>query len=196
MSNNETMTTSATGGMKAANDERYDLIPPEPLRLLAKHYGVGANKYDGHQWRKGYEWSKSFAAMMRHAQQFWAGEDVDAETGSPHMAAVAWHAFTLLEFMATMPEHDDRFVPPVDVASRWAVLMSAWLPSLVPTEPRVVPFLTDEHRGSQWTDSDGDCWRHSDSRWEWTDNFGVSWQGGDGLITPGDEYGPFTEILA
>jgi len=105
---NETIHTSTTGAKKAGNDERYDLIPAEPLRMLARHYGVGAKKYDDDNWRKGYDWRLSFAAMMRHAWQFWAGEDIDEETGTPHIIAVAWHSFTLAEFMAIHPEFDTR----------------------------------------------------------------------------------------
>lgn len=108
MSTDETVHVSETGARKAGNDERYDLIPAEPLRLLAKHYGVGARKYDDNNWRKGYDWKLSFAALNRHLWQFWAGEDYDEETGSPHIIAVAWHAFALAEFMTTHPEFDSR----------------------------------------------------------------------------------------
>jgi len=104
----EVRTVSSTGGEKGMKLARYDLIPAEPLRLIAEHFGRGAAKYDDHQWRRGYEWSKSFAALNRHLWAFWNGEDIDAETGSPHMAAVAWHALALLEFMVEFPEHDDR----------------------------------------------------------------------------------------
>jgi hypothetical protein len=102
------MHISSTGGQKAGNDDRYDLIPAEPLRLLAHHFGVGARKYQDRNWEAGYEWSKSFAALNRHLWQFWAGEDIDEETGSPHMVAVAWHAFAFLQFMIDHPELDDR----------------------------------------------------------------------------------------
>jgi hypothetical protein len=108
MSKDETMSTSSTGAKKAENDERYDLIPAEPLRMLARHYGVGAKKYDDRNWEAGYEWHKSFAAMMRHAWQFWNGEDIDPETGSPHTVAVMWHAAALTEYLRTHPEFDDR----------------------------------------------------------------------------------------
>lgn len=103
------MSISNTGGMKATKPQRYDLIPLEPLKLLAQHYGVGATKYADHNWKLGFEWSKSYAALMRHLTAFWGGEDVDEETGSLHMTAVAWHAFTLLEFMQDHPEFDDRW---------------------------------------------------------------------------------------
>lgn len=106
--NGEVRTTSSTGGQKGVKLARYDLIPAEPLRVLAEHYGRGAEKYDARQWEKGYEFSKSFGALQRHAWAFWNGEDIDAETGSPHLAAVAWHALAMMEFARTHPEHDDR----------------------------------------------------------------------------------------
>jgi hypothetical protein len=138
----ETRTTSRTGGMKGTKLARFDLIPTGPLRELAEHFGVGASKYADHQWRKGYEWSKSYAALMRHLNAFWNGQDfdvcsndpegcsqVDADgkpftatredacfnhTGSHHMAAVAWHAFALLEFKDAFPDFDDRHEPEGD----------------------------------------------------------------------------------
>jgi dATP/dGTP diphosphohydrolase len=103
------ITNALTGGQKGSKDERYDLIPVEPLAALARHYGVGAYKYADHNWRKGYDWSLSYAALQRHAQAFWGGEDLDEETGSPHLAAVAFHAFALLEWAKTHPELDDRY---------------------------------------------------------------------------------------
>jgi len=105
----EVRTVSSTGGQKGVKEARFDLIPPEALQKLAEHYGVGAIKYGEHNWRKGFEWSKSFAAMQRHAHAFWAGEDLDPETGKPHMSAVAFHALTLLVFMDEQPDFDDRF---------------------------------------------------------------------------------------
>lgn len=105
----ETIVTDPnTGGQKGTKLARYDLIPPLPLELLAEHYGRGARKYADRNWEKGYSWGFSFSAMMRHAWAFWRGEDIDPETGSPHLVAVAWHAFALLEFGRRVPELDDR----------------------------------------------------------------------------------------
>lgn len=104
----EVRSVSATGGEKGTKLERYDLIPDIPLRMLARHYGIGAQKYAERNWERGYEWSKSFAALNRHLWSFWGGEDIDAETSMPHMIAVAWHALALVEFCITHPEFDDR----------------------------------------------------------------------------------------
>lgn len=107
----EVRSVSRTGAEKGVKLEQYDLIPVEALAKVARHYGVGAAKYAAHNWRKGYEWSKSYAALQRHANAFWSGEDIDEETGSPHMAGVAFHALALLTFMDEQPDFDDRYKP-------------------------------------------------------------------------------------
>lgn len=108
MTADEVRVTSSTGGAKGKKLARYDLVPSAPLRQLAEVYGRGSMKYADHNWRKGYDWSLSFAALNRHLWQFWDGEDIDAETGAPHMAAVAFHAFALLQFMEEQRAFDDR----------------------------------------------------------------------------------------
>ena len=117
----EVRQTSDSGAQKGSKLARYDMIPADALRILAEHYGKGAEKYppfdsgDGlgvlDNYRRGYHWSLSFAAMMRHAWAFWGGEDTDAETGSPHLAAVAWHTLTLLHWSQNedlTQKYDDR----------------------------------------------------------------------------------------
>ncbi len=98
-----------TGGEKGAKPERYDLIPWGPMAEVARLYGKGAEKYTDHNYRRGYDWSLSFAAMMRHATQFWNGEDYDEESGCHHLASVVFHAMALIEFGKTHPELDDRY---------------------------------------------------------------------------------------
>lgn len=132
----ETRLTSPTGGRKGSKVERFDLLPTGPMRQLARHYGIGAEKYterdadgrvihDGaNNWRLGYDWSLSFASLLRHAFAFWGGEDVDEETGTPHIVAAAWHCLTLAEFMQSHREFDDRFrVPDRDA---WGCDRATW----------------------------------------------------------------------
>lgn len=104
----EIRVVSKTGAEKGSKLARFDLIPAGPLMELAEHYGRGSQKYADRNWEAGYDWHLSFAAMMRHAWQFWGGEDVDQETGSKHVTAIAWHAMALAEFMETHREFDDR----------------------------------------------------------------------------------------
>lgn len=119
-----------SGAQKDLKIHRFDQIPTGPLAELAARYGIGDIKYgqkDGlDNWRHGMPWSWSYRALIGHANDFWAGESVDEmaylgtddesafdEDGDPrpgvqHLAAVAWHAFALLEWMTTHPENDDR----------------------------------------------------------------------------------------
>ena len=108
-SEREVRTTSSTGGEKGMKPERYSLIPVPALDIMARLYGFGAEKYAAHNWRKGYEWSKSFDSLFRHATAALNGEDIDPETGLPHLAGAAFHCFTLMVFMQEHPEFDDRF---------------------------------------------------------------------------------------
>lgn len=109
MTGGEVRTTSSTGGEKGVKAERMDLIPPEALLGLSRIYGKGAEKYADHNYRKGYEWSKSLGALLRHVLSFQAGEDLDPETGEPHILHAAWHCFALYMFMQDHPQFDDRF---------------------------------------------------------------------------------------
>jgi hypothetical protein len=117
----EVRTVSSTGGRKGTKPCRPDLIPAKALEELATHYGVGAAKYTehdddgqvthdgGNNWRLGYEWSKSLAALQRHVLAFSRGEDIDEETGSKHIIAAAWHCLTLATFMDEQRSFDDRW---------------------------------------------------------------------------------------
>lgn len=119
----EVRTVSATGGQKGKKPEVYDQIPPKALAELARHFGAGAEKYDAHNFRKGYPWSLCFNALMRHAWAFQGGEDYDRHKdgcpadctdhlpNSKHIIAVAWHALVLATFMDEHPEFDDRYKP-------------------------------------------------------------------------------------
>lgn len=102
-----------TGGRKEQQLARFDLVPARPLWMLAEHYGRGAKKYEDRNWEKGYNWSLSYDSLNHHLNKWWQGEDIDPDNGSPHMVAVAWHAFALLEFALAHPEKDNRPCPSV-----------------------------------------------------------------------------------
>ncbi len=119
----EVRVTSATGGQKGSKLARFDLIPAEALWKVAELYGKGAEKYDDHNWRRGYPWSLSLAALERHLYKVKAGEDYDNHepdcpegckdhTEMPHLTCIVFHGLALLTFMEEQPEFDDRFKRP------------------------------------------------------------------------------------
>lgn len=110
----EVRTTSSTGGQKGVKPERHSLMPRPGLDAIARVFGFGATKYDSHNWRKGYEWSKSYDALVRHVTAFWDGETLDPESGLPHLAHAGFHILVLLTWLEEQGEgsvFDDRYRP-------------------------------------------------------------------------------------
>lgn len=105
----ERITNEKTGGQKESKEERFDLIPTKPLRMLARVFGKGAKKYAPNNWRKGYDWGLSYAALQRHLHAYWEGEYTDPETGLPHLAHASWHCMVLQEFHDHHQALDDRW---------------------------------------------------------------------------------------
>lgn len=94
----------------AKNDEgklRYDLVPPDALEEVVRVYTHGAHKYGDQNYRAGLNWSRVYAAMLRHLEAWRKGEEVDPE-GFLHLAAVAWGSLTLMEYAKIRQDLDDR----------------------------------------------------------------------------------------
>jgi len=87
---------------------RVDLIPPEFLEALGVVLAYGARKYSPRNWEQGAEWSRYYAALLRHLFAWWRGEDKDPETGYSHL----WHATACLAFLTAYESRsigkDDR----------------------------------------------------------------------------------------
>lgn len=102
------VTNETTGGQKGQKLARFGLIPAIALRALARHYGIGAIKYDDSNWARGYDWDLSVDALERHFNAWRRGESVYLEEfekdgvqykiETHHLVAVAWQAFTLYVF--------------------------------------------------------------------------------------------------
>ncbi len=89
----------ATGSVRDRQDGkgRFDLIPLEPLRRLAKLYERGAVKYGPNNWTKGQPLMASFYdSALRHLADLRAGEPTE-----DHCAAVLWN---IIGFMWTLDE--------------------------------------------------------------------------------------------
>lgn len=99
----------AKRGFKFDADKlRYDLIPPFPLSQLAQVYTDGAAKYGDENYLKGMPFRRVLAALIRHVEAYRAGETLDPESGSPHMAHAAWQCFTLMAYENLGVGEDDR----------------------------------------------------------------------------------------
>jgi hypothetical protein len=98
-----------TGGEKGEKPEMLGFVDPNALLDVARVAGFGAKKYAKFNYTKGFDWSLSYNALLRHVLQFLAGEDIDPESGLPHLAHAAWQCLCLLTFWRFKRGTDDRF---------------------------------------------------------------------------------------
>lgn len=101
----------ATGAVRedAGDAPRPDLIPPEFILRLAKHYALGSKKYAERNWEKGIPIMRTYASMLRHLLKWAVGH-----TDEDHLIAVVWNAIAIMFTLerikeGTLPESlDDR----------------------------------------------------------------------------------------
>jgi hypothetical protein len=119
------MTTDKTVGGGNKHDQkkpRMDLLPPRPLVEIAQVLTDGAERYGEYNWANGLAFSRLKAAMERHLLAWWAGEDLDPDSGRPHLAHLGCELLFAMDLRHTMPAMDDRPVgkvaPPFDPVSQ------------------------------------------------------------------------------
>lgn len=89
-----------------------ELVPPSLFRSVASVLGFGAKKYAPRNWERGMKWSIPYACAMRHLLAWKDGEEVDPESGLPHLDHVATNIAFLIEYRKTFPQGDDRALTP------------------------------------------------------------------------------------
>ena len=81
---------------------RWDLVPWEDLERIVDVFSFGAKKYEPNNWKKVPDpHNRYFAAVMRHLTAWRKGEEIDPETGIPHLA----HAGCSLLFLQWFDRH-------------------------------------------------------------------------------------------
>lgn len=99
-----------TGGVKDNRGKsRVDLIPSAPLVGVGHVLAFGAQKYKPHNWRLGLRWSDTLGSIWRHLLAFADGEDIDPETGLPHIDQALCQNLFLSEYYHKGTGIDDRW---------------------------------------------------------------------------------------
>ena len=97
-------------GMKYDQDKpRMDLLDPAYLEGTASVLGFGARKYAAHNWRNGIAVSRLLGASYRHLGAIQKGEDLDPESGLPHVYHLSCCVMFLASMLETRPDLDDRW---------------------------------------------------------------------------------------
>lgn len=87
---------------------RFDLISDVATEGLAAVLTHGAKKYAPDNWRKGLEWRRLIRAARGHLLAFSKGEDIDPDSGLPHLDHAACCLMFLSEYQKRKLGTDDR----------------------------------------------------------------------------------------
>ncbi len=102
------VTDPKTGGQKGSKLPQFGALDPDALIKVAEVAGFGTKKYERLNYLRGFNWSLAYDALQRHIHEFWAGREIDEESGLPHTAHAAWQCLCLLSFSLHDLGTDDR----------------------------------------------------------------------------------------
>lgn len=85
-----------------------DQIPPEVLLEWGAVFSYGEEKYGRNNWHKGAKWHEFVGSALRHIYRWQAGEDIDPESGQPHLAHALWNIGCLRFYQIKGIGEDDR----------------------------------------------------------------------------------------
>jgi hypothetical protein len=85
-----------------------ELVPLMAFEDCARVFDYGRRKYADWNWAKGMPWSAPFACLMRHMAAWQRGEELDPESGLPHLGHAMCNLVMLSTFARTYREGDDR----------------------------------------------------------------------------------------
>lgn len=98
-----------TGGdHKDAGKPRLDLLDAYAIEQMGHVLGFGSVKYDAWNWTRGIAYTRLQGSALRHILAFQRGEDLDPESGLPHLAHGMCCLMMLLGMTQRHPELDDR----------------------------------------------------------------------------------------
>lgn len=99
----------ATGLKYDSEKPRTDLLDADALEGLSKVLAFGANKYSANNWRGGINYTRLLGAVMRHTFAILRGEDIDPESGLPHVDHLGCCWMFLSWMMKNRTDLDDRW---------------------------------------------------------------------------------------
>jgi hypothetical protein len=122
------------------------VVPQNVLALQALALLEGALKYGRHNYREaGVAGSIYFDATMRHIMAWWEGEDIDPDSGLPHVIKAIASLTVLMDGILNDFWIDDR--PPKVADSAWMLQMNERVKELLEKYPKEVrkPPFTEKH---------------------------------------------------
>ena len=67
---------------------KWSLVHWESMEPMVEVLEFGAKKYAAHNWKNGFDKTEILESMMRHLTALMDGENIDKESGLPHMGHI------------------------------------------------------------------------------------------------------------
>lgn len=87
---------------------RMDLVDPNFVEGLAKVLTFGATKYGDNNWKGGIDFTRILGSIDRHLNEIKKRNDIDKESGLPHIHHIACNLMFLSWYVHNCPHMDDR----------------------------------------------------------------------------------------
>jgi hypothetical protein len=104
----DSIITPIGGAKQTAGKLPLELTPWLSVMEMVRVLEFGAQKYDSWNWSKGLKYMQTIASTIRHLLKFMSGEDLDDESGLPHVAHAMCNCAFLLHFVKMGGGTDDR----------------------------------------------------------------------------------------
>ena len=107
-SDSDTLSMAQRHGKDTKPPLSFVLLSKEVAEGEARVWQMGAKKYARGQWLKGMYWTTAADSLTRHLVAFLNGEDLDPESGLPHVDHIVTSAKILAHSVHTRKDLDDR----------------------------------------------------------------------------------------
>lgn len=87
---------------------RLELVTPELKEGIAKVLTKNCEKYGDRDWEKGDSWMTTYASMLRHLNAWEKREDIDPDSGLPHLYHIGANIQFLITYYKRNVGIDDR----------------------------------------------------------------------------------------
>lgn len=101
--------SAAVGTKLDSGKVDLSFLPYESLTGPARVFEYGARKYARDNWRGGMPYLRLWAALMRHLWAFLQGEELDEESGLPHIDHALCTLMMLKWMTVNRKDLDNRF---------------------------------------------------------------------------------------
>lgn len=101
--------TEPTGRKDDQDKLPMHLIDVDALEGMVRVLQFGMNKYSANNWKGGISYTRLIGAALRHTFAILRGQDLDPESGEPHVDHLQCCAHFLSFMMKNRKDLDDRY---------------------------------------------------------------------------------------